>query len=186
MRVRERLRAATADVHEALHGAAPFARIAAGGMDAPGYAALLRMLFRYHAAMTPACAAGAARLDAPELAQAQRRRLADLRADLGVFGQSPSMIEPPPLQGGDFAVGVLYTVLGSTLGGKVIHRQLDRLLPDDEGRRFFRGRADDGAQWRLFCDRLESAGLDMMHTQAGATYAFAQFRDMLQEEPATT
>jgi heme oxygenase len=182
MRVREQLRAATAEIHAALHGARPFARIAEGGMDRPGHAALLRLLLRYHAAMTPLCAAGAARLGAPELAAAQRCRLEALRADLRALGGTAPAIPALAPRDGDFAVGVLYTVLGSTLGGKVIHRQLDALLPGEEGRRFFKGHADDGVQWRLFCERLEAAGLDMAQAQAGAAYAFACLRDMLEEE----
>ena len=136
--------------------------------------------------MAPACAQAAIRLDAPQLAEAQRRRLEDLRADLSAFGEAVPVPELLPPRGDDFAVGALYTVLGSTLGGKVIHRQLDALLPDDEGRHFFKGHAGDGAHWRLFCDRLENADLDRAQVEAGAAYAFARFQAMLQEEPATT
>lgn len=182
---RETLRAATSDIHETLHGAVPFARIAEGRMDRRDYPALLRMLLRYHAAMTASCETGARKLEAPILGEAQRRRVEDLRADLAMPGDAPAVALP--LTGdGDFAVGVLYTVLGSTLGGKVIHRQLAELVPGADGRRFFAGHADDGAHWRLFCERLESADLDMAQVQAGAAFAFARFRDMLQEEPATT
>jgi len=180
---RTRLRSVTADIHEALHGADPFARIAEGRMDRQAYAALLRFLFRYHAAMEAPCAAGAARLGVGELAQAHRRRLAALSVDLAALGASAAT--PAPMPGdGDFAVGILYTVLGSTLGGKVIHRQLDHLLPDDEGRRFFRGEPGDGANWRLFCARLEEADLDMAQLEAGAAHAFARFQEMLETKAA--
>lgn len=189
MAMREGLRAVTAEIHQALHGAAPFARIADGTIDRAGYAALLEFLLRYHAAMMPACAAGAVRLQVPELAEAQQRRLAALRADLAVFGVSASVPVEEAHGERDFAAGILYTVLGSTLGGKVIHRQLDALLADDEGRQFFKGTKDDGAQWRLFCHRLEAAKLDGAQTQAGALFAFARFQAMLEDaspEPAAT
>lgn len=182
---RDRLRSVTADIHEALHGAEPFARIAEGRMDRRGYAELLRFLLRYHAAMQAPCAAGAARLGLPELAQAHDRRLAALRADLAALGASAATASAAA-GGGDFAVGVLYTVLGSTLGGKVIHRQLAALLSDDRGRSFFKGTADDGANWRLFCARLETADLDMAELEAGARHGFARFRDMLEANAALT
>jgi len=182
---RARLRGVTAGIHEALHGAEPFARIAEGRMDRQAYAALLRFLFRYHAAMEAPCAAGAAWLGVPELAHAHRCRLANLRADLAALGAKAVTAAPVP-GNGDFAVGILYTVLGSTLGGKVIHRQLDRLLPDDQGRRFFRGESGDGANWRLFCARLEEADLDMAQVEAGAVHAFACFQDMLEVKAELT
>ena len=81
----------------------------------------------------------------------------------------------------DFAVGALYTVLGSTLGGKVIHRQLDTLLPYGSGRSFFRGRPEDGANRQLFCRRLEEAGLELEQAEAGALHAFTTFKAMLTE-----
>jgi heme oxygenase len=181
MAMRQQLRTITAEIHQALHGAEPFARIAAHTMDRKGYAALLCFLFRYHAAMQAACAAGAVRLHAPELADAQQRRLTALRADLAVLGAAvPVLLCDVPGES-DFAVGVLYTVLGSTLGGKVIYRQLDGLLPDDDGRRFFKGAPEDGAHWRLFCTQLEAAGLDEAQAEAGASFAFARFQSMLEE-----
>jgi heme oxygenase len=178
---RDHLRDATAQIHESLHGAAPFARIAAGAMDRGGYAALLLFLYRYHACMAEICSLGAARLQAPALAAAQRARLVALRADLAVFGCHPGGARGAPQGNADFAVGCLYTVQGSTLGGKLIHRQLAELLPDGAGRSFFAGTSEDGAQWKFFCHRLEEAGLDLAQLEAGALHAFDRFRVMLDE-----
>jgi heme oxygenase len=75
-------------------------------------------------------------------------------------------------------VGVLYTVQGSTLGGKVIHRQLDGLLEGKEGRTFFKGSAEDGRHWRILCAGLEHQ-TDAAALKAGARHAFARFADML-------
>jgi len=178
MSVREALRAATAEIHEALHGAEPFARIAEGHMDRAGYAALLRFLFSYHAGMEAACIAGAVRLGAPELGRAQQRRLSALRADLAVCGSVAPAVAAPAPQAGDFAVGCFYTVLGSTLGGKVIFRQLDALLPGSDGRRFFQGAADDALHWQLLCAALESRG-DVAALEAGARHGFERFAALL-------
>lgn len=179
--VRGRLRAATADIHEALHRAEPFARIADGTMDRQGYGALLERLARYHLAMAPLCAAGAAALGAPELDAAHRDRVAALKADIRAMGASAPRDAEGQAVDPAFAVGCLYVVNGSTLGGKVIFRQLDALLADDDGRRFFKGRAEDGAHWQTLCRRLEDfeQGGDYAAMEAGARSAFARFGDML-------
>ncbi len=180
------LRDATQAVHEALHGAEPFARIAEGRMDREGYGALLVMLHRYHTAMAGHCIVAAASLQAPVLGDAHRLRLAALKSDLAWCRQAAAREEEEPARHADFAVGCLYTVQGSTLGGKVIHRQLAALLPEG-GRGFFAGHADDGAHWRLFCARLElhAPAMDMARVQAGAAHAFARFGGLLNAMQST-
>ena len=74
---------------------------------------------------------------------------------------------------------MLYTVQGSTLGGKIIFSQLDYLLPDDAGRRFFKGGADDGKNWQRLCAALDGHGGDLAALEAGAHHGFARFQDML-------
>lgn len=172
--VREGLRDATKDIHEALHGAVPFARIAEGAMDRAGYAALLRMLHRYHTAMAPACEAGAAALGVPELAQAHRVRIAALEQDMAFLAARPGCVAGEAAGGPAFSIGCLYTVQGSTLGGKVIFRQLDALLPTSDGRRFFEGTGRDSANWRSLCQGLEEQD-DISAMVDGARHAFARF-----------
>lgn len=172
--LRFRLRAATDAAHRALHSAAPFARIADGEAALADYRTTLRMLYRYHAGMAPLCAAGAAALHFPDAARIQARRLEALTADLAVLEtNTPGDVPVHPVPSDDFAVGALYVVLGSALGGKVIHRQLDYLLPGAEGRRFFAG--DDGAVWRDFCRRLDAHDGDFATLCEGAAWAFAEF-----------
>ncbi len=176
--VRARLRAITDDIHQALHGAAPFAAIAAGTLDRPGYGALLSFLHRYHQEMAAVCRQGARYLKAPELAAAHRARLAALEEDLNFLGQPVPPVFAAPEKEGAFAAGCLYTVQGSTLGGKVINRQLDYLLPDARGRTFFGGSKDDAGPWRLLCDRLEETdgGPEL---EQGALFAFRRFDALL-------
>jgi heme oxygenase len=180
-KIRDRLRVATASVHEALHGAPPFARIAQGKMDRPGYGALLQKLHRYHAAMEVACTQGAAVLDMPQLGAAQAARIQALCDDMTFLGVMPLTAQNEAPVAPAFVVGCLYTVLGSTLGGKVIHGQLDNLLTDARGREFFKGAPDSGAQWRQFCTALEIYGTDdrTKAIEAGALQAFARFGAML-------
>ncbi len=174
--MRERLRAATEEIHLALHRAAPFAAIADCTATCESYAETLGFLWRYHRAMAGWCAAGAGALGLD--ARAHQARLAALRDDLAVLGRDVPEIEEEPARDGAFAAGVLYTVQGSTLGGKVIHRQLDGLLEGEGGRSFFKGSAEDGLNWRLLCERLERQS-DGAGMEAGARHAFARFSDML-------
>ena len=179
--LRTYLSRATADIHQALHGAAPFAQIARGEITHAGYGALLRLLHRYHLGMAGACAAGAQALDARELENGHRARIARLCDDLSFLDVAPADDAREPVQGSAFSIGCLYTVLGSTLGGKVISRQLENLLPDARGRSFFAGAADDAAHWRLFCERLEICGEEPVSVEAGARHAFARFALLLED-----
>jgi heme oxygenase len=206
--VRERLREATDEIHQALHRAAPFARIADGTMDRGGYGRVLLMLHRYHTSMAAHCAAGADALDAPQLAFAHRSRIQALEDDLAYLalagaqaraGAPKSKLrrvrlaaertERHSAEGREagpeaaFSIGCLYTVQGSTLGGKVIHRQLDRLVPGEDGRRFFKGTAEDGALWQSLCAGLENCTGDahLADMEEGAHYAFRQFAHFLKD-----
>lgn len=178
--VRAHLRAATAELHEALHRAAPFAALAEGHATRAGYGAMLRLLHRYHTAMAPLCARGAVALHAPQLAAAHRARLSALELDLAHLGEAPSR-GPLIVERGapDFCAGVLYTVQGSTLGGKLLFRQAAHLLPGPDGRRFFAGTPEDGRHWQALCAGLDSCCGDPAELEAGARHGFARFADML-------
>jgi heme oxygenase len=178
---RAHLAGATADIHEALHGAAPFARIAQGRIGAAGYGALLQLLLRYHSGMAGICETGAQHLGIPQLAAAHRARIARLEQDLDFLNHSPVAAIGEPARDSAFAVGCLYTVLGSTLGGKVISRQLESVLPDGRGRSFFAGSTDDARYWRLFCERLEALDFPQAAVEAGARYAFARFAALMED-----
>lgn len=181
--MRDRLRAATAVEHEALHRAGPFARIMRGDINRAGYADLLETLYRFHAALAPLCAGACVALYAADLGAQGERRLAGLRRDMSRFGVQPSLSPRPVVTCSEgFAIGCLYAVLGSTLGGKLIYGRLDGFLPGVAGREFFLGSSDDGALWRSFCHRLEAFADEQRATDivAGARYAFDLFRDCLE------
>lgn len=176
---RARLRAATDDVHQALHRAAPFAAIADGAATLETYSDLLAFLYRYHGAMAGWCAAGAAALGLPVLAAAHQARLTALRQDIAYLGRAAPEAEQEMARPGAFAAGVLYTVQGSTLGGKTIYRQLGGLLSGDEGRLFFKGSRDDGHVWQMLCAALEDQ-TDGAALEEGARYGFARFAGMME------
>ena len=182
---RAALRRRTASVHEALHSATPFAAIAAGRATFENYGQLLLALQRYHHGMTHAVEVGCRRLDLGALQLACEQRRARLADDLATIGRATDLrsYSPVAVQDEAWAIGCLYTLVGSTIGGKVIDRQLDELFPTAAaGRSFFAGSADDGAQWRGFCDRLEAFGAEQESLTAlveGGQFAFEYFATCL-------
>jgi heme oxygenase len=132
--------------------------------------------------MAAACGVGARALQAPQLGSAHRARVTALEQDLAFLGVAAPDAGDEPTDDPAFAIGCLYTVQGSTLGGKVIYRQLDRLLAHADGRRFFAGTAEDGADWRVLCDRLEEQDYPLTRIEAGARHAFARFGALLADQ----
>ena len=177
--VRARLRAATHDIHQALHRAAPFAAIADGVATLESYGATLMFLHRFHSALSPLCKRGAQALGAPQLADAHVRRVAALESDLAYVGlKAGTPGSSVQVRGDAFCIGALYTVQGSTLGGKLIYRQLDALLPDASGRAFFKGSPEDSRDWQALCAALESYAGEQAEMETGALQAFGWFQDM--------
>ena len=99
---------------------------------------------------------------------AERRKLAWLESDLtqlsangGVLPALEMCDDLPRLNCVEEGVGALYVIEGSTLGGRVVMRKLQRVLgiSPDAGGRFFTGYGENtGAQWRSYLEVLESFG----------------------------
>lgn len=156
--IRERLKAATHQVHQRLHGHDGFAAAAAGTIRPPDYRALLARLYGFHAAfdaaMTHAPLALAQDLDLPA-----RARSGLLRADLRGLGMAHDgvarlpRVDLAPLAGEAAHLGALYVVEGATLGGALIARALAAY---GDNRRFYLGHGgENGRRWRHFLNRLE-------------------------------
>jgi len=178
---RAALRDATEAAHLRLHELAPFRALAEGSLDRVGYGALLGRLLGFHAAMERRLAEAPA-LDGFGIDLAERRRSPLLRADLAWLGcPDPGAEAPlPPFAGAPAAIGGLYVVEGSTLGGLHLARALDPLLPDGvEGRRFLLGHgAAHGAMWRAACAAFERCGATprgLAGMIAGAIASFEAF-----------
>lgn len=157
--LRLRLRAQTREAHEALERDLGWEQRIA---TLPGYRSLLARFHGFHAAAEPEIgrALGDDALFEP------RRRLALLAADLRHLGLSERAIEAlprhPPLgiEGPAGALGALYVLEGSTLGGRVIGRRVAELhgFRADGGCAYYTAHGERaGAMWRAFCDRLEAA-----------------------------
>jgi heme oxygenase len=98
-----------------------------------------------------------------------RRRLFLLKADLATLGLSSSAMEflplcpAPPLRNHAEALGSLYVMEGSTLGGRVIQQNVKRCLglTEQAGCRYFAGYGSNtGAMWWSFLNRLEQTPVD--------------------------
>ena len=181
---RTELRHATAAVHERLHHVPAFAALAAGRLDRGGYLALLGRLYGFHEPLE----AAVARAGPPGLQPGQWQRAHLLRSDMAALGETDAGIAGlprHPLPGRHWspahAMGWLYVIEGSTLGGRQLARQLDHLLPgtDEAGRKFLLAGTGPGhVRWRDFCLALDATGADSASRAemiAGATEAFHCF-----------
>ncbi len=181
---RVELRHATAAVHERLHHVPVFAALAAGRLDRGAYINLLGRLYGFHDPLE----AAVAQAGPPGLQPAQWRRTHLLRSDLAALGQSDAAVEALPRHTAPgrgwspaYAMGCLYVIEGSTLGGQQLARQLGHVLPanDTAGRAFLlAGNDQNHVGWRDFCAALDACGADpapRAEMIAGAMEAFHCF-----------
>ncbi len=111
-----------------------------------------------------------------------RRRMHLLQADLVALGLSAHAVAilptcpAPILRNAVEALGSLYVMEGSTLGGRVIERNVERCLGLNgrHGCAYFAGYGTHtGAMWRLFLARLDQApAADAEQVTDGATATF--------------
>lgn len=150
-----RLRAATRLAHDRLEAET-------GLMSRPfDRAAYRRQLERFHGFWQGWQPAVATLLRDEEFLR-PRRRLHLLAADLLSLGLAPDAIaalpacRPPELGCAAAAMGSLYVMEGSTLGGRLILRHVERHLGLSGGGSYFTGYGDrTGAMWRSFLARLD-------------------------------
>lgn len=182
--IHRRLRDETRPDHARLESRVDIARRVATLQDRR---ALLSGFWRLHGEVEQAAAPWLA--DLPELDFAGRRRSPLLRGDLADLGLSP-----PPLAAGPVlastaeALGLLYVVEGSSLGGQVIRRELAAAGDDFRGLSFLDPYgAETGARWRSFMAVLaaRTAGaVDADACVAGARTGFRLAEQRLCEEAA--
>lgn len=146
-----------------------------------GYRALLARLYGFHAAWEPSAAA---LLDDPALFE-PRRKAHLLARDLIHLGLVPEELARLSRPGGDAAprtraeaLGGLYVLEGSTLGGQVIARHLARTLgvgPDAGGAYYAAYGEAVGPMWRavrarLLAEASDPAAADAVVAAAGRTF----------------
>jgi heme oxygenase len=118
-----------------------------------------------------------------------RRRQHLLAQDLAALGMTKAELTalpvcpPPSLDGAAAALGSLYVMEGSTLGGAVIRRHVARRLglDRDSGCAYFSGYgAATGAMWRSFLARLDAQpAAEAERIAAGASATFATLASWL-------
>jgi heme oxygenase len=154
----------------------------------PGlYAQCLRRMERYYAAREPPLQSQRElRRIVPDLFQ--RRRVEALESDLRALGVEPlaPMPAPEPLSVAE-ALGALYVIEGSTLGGQVIMRSLQGTDFEAGATRFFDAYGPrTGAMWKAFCGALEAFGAarqdDIPFVLAGARRCFGAFQTSLSDD----
>jgi heme oxygenase len=162
--VRAQLRAATADAHTRVDAA--FSRFALASRE--DYA---RFLEAQGGALIPleraldAGAAPALGIDWPA-----RRRSAALLRDLAALGYpAPEAQELAPIDVPEAALGTIYVLEGSRLGGALLKRSVDAALPAE-----FLAPGAPGA-WRALLDTLESALQSPAQVDAAIAAAGAAF-----------
>ena len=183
--VHARLRERTRDSHNAAEQAMDLPRRLA---STQGYIELLQALARVHGAFEQAFARfDWARL---EIDLEERKRVHWLAQDLTALGAR--VARPTPLVATPEnlfeALGALYVLEGSTLGGRIVFARATSLcgISSENGARFFYGHGQrTGPLWRQFLDALErsaaaqSAEADFI--ERGAVRAYAEFIRHLSE-----
>lgn len=188
----DRLRLATSDAHDRVERDLDWQRRVA---TLPGYRSLLERWWGFHSAVEPQLELAFSRAGDGSFFS-PRRKLPLLRRDLIHLGLSERDIDALPVSpwagptpGLPGALGTLYVVEGSTLGGQIVARHLRTTLeldPGQDGCSFYAPYGSDvGAMWRETCHRLESAsefGLSDITVEA-ATVTFERVHAWLVSEP---
>lgn len=153
----QRLRDETRPAHETIERELEALRMHAC-LD--GFRLLVARFFGFYAVWEPQVAATLA----DEAFFGPRRKLHLLANDLAFLGLDPGALQSlprcsnlPPLATLPETLGSLYVLEGSTLGGQVIARRLERSLglSDGRGYAFFRSYGPEApAMWRAFGERL--------------------------------
>jgi len=183
---RQLLKAATDDLHEAMHARPELNALLDGSPSRAGYAAVVRAFYLFHSGSLEIERAASASLGESGGDAHALSRIATARADLTTLGMPVPVAEPAPASAQPaWNVGYSYVTRGSSLGGTVLHRALDT-APDwaRSARLFFAGSGGNGTSWRLFCEELDgNAALEGCDDALieGAKAAFQDFRRILVE-----
>ena len=185
------IRANTREAHDRIEAAPSLSCLLSPDLAIEEYVSALQILHSFQAGATRRVAA--ATLMLPETCRADPSRLRAIEADLTWFGVLPrrELVLPPGLGRREHALGAMYVVEGSSLGGRVIGRAVSRSLgvTADTGGAFFLGQTADAARdrWRNFVDSVNEFGEELdscgrQHVVDGAIAAFAALETLLGNE----
>lgn len=123
----------------------------------------------------------------------QRRKLHLIESDLSYSCKNRNIINKYPLSRSTkltaaFAMGVMYVIEGSTLGGRVILKNINKHLgfTDEAGCRYFAGyKAETGSLWKSFLAALNTFAQKHHNEHEiidGAVFAFNTIYNQLKEK----
>ena len=162
MGILERMRDETRHLHTALENDLPVMR---PDLQLADYRRLIARFYGFYVPMEAAlaCVPGL-ELTLPDWPQ--RRKINSLVKDLGALGctsqelaEMPLCVQISAIPGVEEALGCLYVLEGSTLGGQIIGRHLETVLQIGlhNGASFFRSYRDGvGLMWKTFQEVLRS------------------------------
>lgn len=175
------LREGTRTCHKGLEQRLPFF---SEGFDLPAYRCLIEAYHGFHAPLDAALTGyqGAERRKAPALVK-DLRALNLARHDIDALPLCPTL---PRIDSEACALGVMYVLEGSTLGGQVLKRAMaERLGIDaDSGAAFLDVYGPEtGANWRAFLQRLAEASVSTQAQSVDAAIAtFECFEQWLDQK----
>lgn len=126
----------------------------------------------------------------------ERRKEPLIKADLHALGNTAPNVADLPFTSADlpfpaaFAMGIMYVMEGSTLGGRVILKHVQPLLglEEDTDARFFGGyKSQTGSYWKKFVDVLTSYAVEYGAEQEvieGANFAFNAIYEFMGQKSA--
>jgi heme oxygenase len=153
----EQLRRETTADHDAVEGAVP---LMAEDLDRDTYVLCLRRIHGVVAAWEQNAAKGSPKWMRTLVIARQRKQM--LERDLAWFSaeaQAEQLPTLPDMNCQARRLGVMYVMEGSTLGGQLIARHVERVLGLSEGHgsAYFRGHGTrTGTMWKEFCEVLQS------------------------------
>jgi len=159
----ERLRAGTRALHDRIERNRWFGRLTASDLSRSEYLLVLARVYGHHRPAEEALARALPMLPPEVEADRRLRRTALLEADLLALGFDAVAIgslprwQAPDFASAEEAIGMLYVLEGSTMGGQVIARHLAGLLglgPGNGAGHLLPYGLEVGARWRSFRDAL--------------------------------
>nr|WP_240922073.1 biliverdin-producing heme oxygenase [Oleiagrimonas sp. C23AA] len=172
------MRVATREAHQNAERTPPMQALSEGQLDRAGYHALLRAQWPIFLHFEQAARRWLDD-DVPAAGWHYRSRLPALAADLGDRPDMAPLVPRLPTHDADACWGMLYVVEGSTLGARLLSRQLAALLGGhSDDFRFYTLGEDEPARWPAF-RRVLDAQLTAPQQRAraieGAHAMFAAF-----------
>lgn len=162
--ISERLRAETAQHHEAIENAKRFSRLGADDFSLEEYQQILERFYGFYVPLENAFREYPAAIEALEYEA--RFKLPLLAQDLKHFGytderlsQIPRCDFTPPLENLAQVLGCMYVMEGSTHGSQFIAKRLrEQLNLNDGGLSYYEGYGKDTmTRWKAFKDYLDNA-----------------------------